>query len=161
MVVTKPSGEPPASIISIVPLRRKQQELPKCCKISTRPHHVNVPDLRKHHCKNLKSKALNCLYSSTFTLLKRIFQEQQNSVTCGVTVFVSSAGMLCHSTELKLSVTFKRGMSQPRNRSDMHGLDHVKWVKVIIHLQHRSIRLFTVNLCNNSVRVAKGHAALR
>jgi len=126
MVVTKPSREPTASIISIVPLRRKQQDLPKCYKISTRPHDVNVPDLRKHNCENLKYKPLNCLYSSTFTLLKRISQEPQNSVTCGVAIFASSAGMLCHSTELKLSVTFKLGMSQPRKRSDMHGLDHVK-----------------------------------
>jgi hypothetical protein len=41
-------------------------------------------------------------------------------------MFVSSAGMLCDSAELNPSVTFKLGMSQPRNRSDMYELDHVK-----------------------------------
>jgi len=105
MVVTKPSGEPTASIISIVPLRRKQQDIPKCCKISTRPHDVYVPDFRKHHCENLKAKPLNSLYLSTFHVTQTHF---------------SRTTEFCHMWDDRVRLICRDALSQRRTKALGH-----------------------------------------
>jgi hypothetical protein len=107
-----------ASIISISPLRRKQKDLPKCCPVSTRPHvvtfqifantNVKISNLSQSTvCIHPLSLHYRTLYVST---LNRVSNEPENSLTCGVKVFVSSTGMLCDREEIKHSVTFKLGI---------------------------------------------------